>query len=137
MRIRLAVAALASLALVTAVAPDVTAAPSTTRLVDCDGSTLLLKPTSFTLTCADGNSFLTSLRWSQWTPGTAKATGTLVTNDCTPNCAAGKPVRTVATVLLTRPQADHGTRVFSTITVRSTSGGHPSTEVSGAPSLRP
>jgi hypothetical protein len=48
-----------------------------------------VKPDSFVLACADGNSSLTGLSWTSWTPKLASATGTLVQNDCVPDCAAG------------------------------------------------
>ena len=49
----------------------------------------MVRPKSFVLACADGNSAFDKLNWSTWAPGLASAKGTLVQNDCTPYCAAG------------------------------------------------
>jgi hypothetical protein len=48
-----------------------------------------VKPHSFVLACADGNSYLTRLSWTSWTPKLASASGTLVQNDCLPTCVGG------------------------------------------------
>jgi hypothetical protein len=49
-----------------------------------------VRPASFTLTCADGNDYLSHLSWSSWSASSATGTGTNLVNDCTPYCAAGK-----------------------------------------------
>ncbi len=49
-----------------------------------------VRPASFLIACADGNNYLSNLRWSQWGPDAATATGQDVVNDCKPYCAAGK-----------------------------------------------
>ena len=72
--------------------PTSPAHPAPVRAVvfDCPGQTApLVRPTTFILTCADGNVALSKLSWSSWTPGLASAVGTLEENDCTPYCAAG------------------------------------------------
>lgn len=46
-------------------------------------------PRGFVLACADGNSALSGMSWTSWTPKLASAAGTLVQNDCVPYCAAG------------------------------------------------
>ncbi len=46
-------------------------------------------PATVTLTCGDGNTYLTGLRWTHWNTGTASASGTLNVNTCEPNCADG------------------------------------------------
>jgi hypothetical protein len=80
-----------------------------------------VRPGSFTLSCADGNDYLSHLSWSSWTASSASGTGTEMVNDCQPYCAAGKfhsyPVgvsfwRSVATP--GRP----GQRYFSRVTLR-------------------
>jgi hypothetical protein len=47
-----------------------------------------VKPRQFTITCADGNDFLSGLKWSSWA-STASGKGTEWINTCNPNCAAG------------------------------------------------
>ncbi|MBK3577322.1 hypothetical protein JHN63_26675 [Streptomyces sp. MBT65] len=49
-----------------------------------------VRPTDFMLACGDGNSRLTSLRWTEWNANSATATGFNVVNDCKPYCAVGK-----------------------------------------------
>ncbi|WP_405864997.1 MULTISPECIES: hypothetical protein [unclassified Streptomyces] len=49
-----------------------------------------VRPTAFMLACGDGNSRLSSLRWSQWGTNSARAEGINVVNDCKPYCAAGR-----------------------------------------------
>src|SRR5215467_8856901 len=47
------------------------------------------KPHHITITCADGNFFLSGLKWSQWGRKTAAGKGTANINDCMPFCAQG------------------------------------------------
>jgi hypothetical protein len=80
-----------------------------------------VRPGSFTLACADGNSSLTHLSWSSWTASSATGTGTQVINDCVPYCAAGKfrsyPAR--VTFWRSEPLPNHpGQRYFSRVTLR-------------------
>jgi hypothetical protein len=80
-----------------------------------------VRPGSFTLACADGNSSLTHLSWSSWTASSARGTGTQVINDCQPYCAAGKFRSYPADVTFWRsePVPGHpGQRYFSRVTLR-------------------
>jgi hypothetical protein len=65
------------------------ASPSQTVVFDCPGQHALIRPKTFILTCADGYAYFGKLAWTSWRPGLASAKGTLVLNDCTPNCVAG------------------------------------------------
>jgi hypothetical protein len=56
--------------------------------VDCQGQPQA-RPGKLTLSCADGNDYLTGLSWSSWTAGLASATGVQQVNDCLPYCAVG------------------------------------------------
>ncbi|MFH8430858.1 hypothetical protein [Streptomyces sp. NPDC018056] len=47
------------------------------------------RPEAFILACGDGNSRLSSLRWTRWDGRAAVARGVNVVNDCKPYCAAG------------------------------------------------
>ena len=77
------------------------AAPAARTVVfDCPGQHAMVRPKSFVLACADGNSAFEKLTWSAWGPGLASAQGTLVQNDCTPYCAAGHFHRYPALVVL-------------------------------------
>jgi hypothetical protein len=64
-------------------------APARMVVFDCPGQPALVKPSTFIVTCADGNILFDKLSWTSWTPGLASATGTLEENDCIPYCAAG------------------------------------------------
>jgi hypothetical protein len=48
-----------------------------------------IEPTEIVLACADYGVLVEGLRWTSWTGVSAMAVGTLVYNDCTPNCAEG------------------------------------------------
>jgi hypothetical protein len=75
------------------------------------------EPSSIVLACADGNSALSGLSWTSWTPKLGSASGTLMENDCIPYCAAGHFHRYPALVVLwgTAPY-QHGQR-YTEITV--------------------
>ncbi|WP_327398988.1 hypothetical protein OG194_01700 [Streptomyces sp. NBC_01288] len=72
-------------------------------LVDCLWHPQV-RPTDFMLACGDGNSRLTSLRWTSWNSDSATATGVNVVNDCKPYCAVGKFHSFAVTVRLDTPQ---------------------------------
>ncbi len=57
-------------------------------VLNCQGQAQV-RPAAFTLSCADGNDYLTRLSWTSWTAGLARATGVQEVNDCDPYCAAG------------------------------------------------
>jgi hypothetical protein len=48
-----------------------------------------VEPREIVLTCADYGELLERLHWTSWTSDSATAVGTLVYNDCTPDCADG------------------------------------------------
>lgn len=116
-RPRLAAAsALAALAALTA-ATALTAAPaqaspartatmhpaSTSHvLVSCDNKDVV-RPGSFVLSCADGDSGFLHMHWRVW-GSTAYATATSFRNDCVPNCAQGKLYYFPALVVAWRPK---------------------------------
>jgi hypothetical protein len=64
------------------------AATALPALPDCQGKPVV-KPSSITLACGDGNFYVENLKWTGWGESFAAATGTGKANDCTPNCAAG------------------------------------------------
>jgi hypothetical protein len=93
------------------------------QVIDCpDSHKGTERPTTLTVTCADGNESLTGLSWSSWAKAGATATGTLETNDCKPDCADGHQIRYPATVTLTDPlNVGDGTFMFQHL--RLTVGG--------------
>jgi|GEM_PF-1773132 len=107
--------------------PPATVSAAVPVLFDCL-SHPVVKPGTYTLTCADAGSVLAGLSWTRWTSQQAVATGVHELNNCTPNCAEGKFVRYPATITFWRPEplAGHaGERFFSRVTVRYTSSHRP------------
>jgi hypothetical protein len=86
-------------------APSAVAArPSHPVLPTCAGRGAI-KPSRYTIACADGNSSLTGLRWSKWKADEGIARGTWLLNVCEPDCAAGRIGRTRVTVRVWRLRA--------------------------------
>jgi len=56
---------------------------------DCPGGHALVKPSSYTGFCGDGNDSYAKMHWTSWTPQLASATSIIGVNPCNPNCAAG------------------------------------------------
>src|SRR3984957_10552573 len=94
------------------------AGASSTRVViqPCAGKAEV-RPSTFTISCADGNSYLTKLKWSAWGSTTASADGVYTVNNCDPYCAAGKFVSSKAIVTLSKPKTFKGLRVFTNLHV--------------------
>jgi hypothetical protein len=76
--------------------------------------------------CGDLNTVAIVRDWTTWTGHQARGKGTLVVNDCTPDCASGTFHRYPATFGLRKvvTTAD-GTRVFSRLGVTYVMGGEP------------
>lgn len=95
-------AAFGVLAVGAMVAPSVAqAAPAgSTTVIDCTGKGVV-KPTSITITCADGGVSVNKITWSKWNPAQAVGKGELAWNTCLPtNCAAGIGVTYPVTIKL-------------------------------------
>jgi len=80
-------------------------AATTPRFVGCTGFTKhaaagVVRPSSITVACADGNFWFSKLRWKTWSARGATASGTAHQNDCKPYCAAGHFHTYPATVTL-------------------------------------
>jgi len=58
-----------------------------------------VEPTEIVLTCADYGELLEGLHWTSWTTSSAMAVGTLVYNDCVPDCASGHHHSVTGTVV--------------------------------------
>jgi hypothetical protein len=76
-----------------------------------------VEPAEIVLTCADYGEVLTGLQWTSWTATSASAAGTLVYNDCIPDCAGGQHHSVPGTtVTLTAPVRGAGaTLVWSQV----------------------
>jgi hypothetical protein len=84
---RTSVVALAGASLFTLATPLVANATGTTYLYNC--STRTQRPHEIILTCADANTYVTHITWTNWSASSAHAKGTFHWNTCTPTCVAG------------------------------------------------
>lgn len=77
------------------------------------------RPRALTLTCGDGNTVLTELRWSSFGGASARARGTLEMNTCSPNCARGNVVSYPVAVRANAPRTcKAGLRVYNKLTLQ-------------------
>jgi hypothetical protein len=115
--------------------PTTVVAVDTTILVYGDCKTPSLEPSEIVLTCADYGWILEALHWSSLTASRATAVGTLVYNDCTPNCADGRHHDVPGTqVTLTVPVRDvAGQLVWSELQQNPQAAGYASGPYHGAP----
>lgn len=95
--------------------PPATTDPTSTAsspvgLVDCEGN-FLVRPSSITFACGDGNEVIRNINWTRWDQSEAIGSGTEEGNECVPNCAEGHPVESPASVRLTNPQKIPGKSV--------------------------
>jgi len=79
-------------------------------------------PKTWVLACADGNFWLSGLKWSDWGTAEAKASGTAHVNDCTPNCAAGHFHTARVTVTLSALRTCDGRRQYAKLEVEYAPG---------------
>ncbi len=113
----LTVAALAA-ALVSLCVMVASAAPAV-KITNCNRASS--RPKAITLTCGDGNTALTKLRWSSFGGAAAQASGTFEMNTCTPNCAGGKVVRyPVAVKAGSIRKCKAGLRVYNKLSLKFT-----------------
>ena len=117
----LSLLAVSSCAAIDAVAMP--AGASSTRVVvqPCTGKAEV-RPSTFVISCGDGNSYLTKLKWNAWGSATARADGVFTINNCDPYCAAGKFVSSEAVVTLSKPKTFKGLRFFTNLHVGYVSG---------------
>jgi hypothetical protein len=66
------------------------------RVTNCN--TAQYKPSSITIACGDGNTFVENLKWSSWTQTSASGKGIYAFNDCKPDCVSGH-LKTFATAV--------------------------------------
>ena len=59
------------------------------------------KPDYITLTCADGGSTVEEIKWQSWGVKEAIGTGVYAENNCQPDCASGKLIKTPVALTLT------------------------------------
>ncbi|HTA97777.1 MAG TPA: hypothetical protein VK730_09065 [Solirubrobacteraceae bacterium] len=91
----------------------------TVKITNCNKASS--RPKQVTLTCGDGNTALSGLRWSSFGGASASAAGTFLTNTCTPNCAEGKVVRfPVSVKAYDTRSCKRGLRVYNKLTLKFT-----------------
>ena len=92
------------------------AAPGAPVLVDCTNHARV-QPRQFVLTCADGNDYLSRMRWAAWTSH-AFGAGLERINDCVPSCAKGtfRSYPVLVTLWRPRPLAGAHTLHFTRLT---------------------
>lgn len=91
-----------------------------TYLAECLEDSLVQRPRTFTLTCADANQSLEGLTWSRWGAEQATATGRAVINTCTPSCAEGKDVTYPVRVVASRLVKGEASATYRKLTVTAT-----------------
>jgi hypothetical protein len=75
------------------------ATTSTTHVLTC-ARKLATRPSNYVMSCADANAMWSGATWSSWGSTSASGRGTLVQNDCNPNCAGGRFIRYPASIRL-------------------------------------
>lgn len=92
------------------------------RVINCASAAgPSFEPRTFFVACGDGNAFVSSITWCSWSTTSAHGHGTLGTNACRPDCAAGTFEGSPTDVSLTAPVAtsDDGP-LFSVAEIGST-----------------
>ncbi len=80
------------------------------------------KPSSITLTCADGGIYLDNISFDSWNSTEATGKGIYNINNCDPDCASGKFSKVPVSINITKPIKDtSGKFIFSKITLKSKS----------------
>ena len=83
---------------------------SSITIFDCSSHSSTA-PSTLVLTCADANTMVKDLHWSNWGSATAAATGVGSWNDCTPDCAGGTWKSAPVAISAYRIRNGHYTRV--------------------------
>jgi hypothetical protein len=73
--------------------------PDEVLTFDCEFP--LHKPDYITLTCADGGMTVEEVKWQSWGPKEAVGTGIYAENNCQPDCASGKLIKTPVAISIT------------------------------------
>jgi hypothetical protein len=94
----------------------------TPTVLTCLGKNLA-RPANEVVTCATANQSWRNVTWSRWGAKTATGTGTLLRNDCTPNCAAGHFHRYQARVVLSKPRSSSKGPIFTVASIAYTANG--------------
>lgn len=118
---RTSVVALAGVSLFTLATPlvaNATTATRTTYLYNC--STRTQRPHEIVLTCADANTYVSNITWSNWSASSAHAKGTLHWNTCTPTCVEGTHKSKGITFIATNRRKVKGVWLYSELKATTT-----------------
>jgi hypothetical protein len=94
--------------------------PDVGVVADCASAepfTLSREPSTIALACADDDIRVEGLTWSNWTASGAAGHGTLLENQCVPNCAEGNFAKYPVAVTLSGVKASAEGPWFSRLTV--------------------
>jgi hypothetical protein len=94
--------------------------PGTPGVLPCIGEPRE-RPNEVILACADLDSLVKHVSWSSWTTRGARGVGTLVENDCTPSCVAGRFYSYRVTIELGRAVPTYYGVLFTTYKVTADS----------------
>jgi len=76
------------------------------------------KPSSITLTCADGGMYIDNITFSEWSSNSAKGSGIYYENTCDPDCASGKFIQSKVSIAIGKPiQDSSGKMIFSQLVI--------------------
>lgn len=87
-----------------------------TGIMSC-AKAVVVKPSSFVISCGDGNNYLQKIKWSKWTLTSALGTATYTENNCTPYCAAGKFINYSAKVKVSAVRSTKSGKLFTNLFV--------------------
>ena len=92
-------------------------APVEAFISDC-GYGYSQKPSSITLTCADGGMYIEQISYSSWDDTSASASGILYSNSCDPDCASGVLIPNPVEISISDTKYDANNKlIFSTLTI--------------------
>jgi hypothetical protein len=80
------------------------------------------KPTTITITCADGGISVNKIKWSAWDKSGATGIGTFNENLCEPSCVDGEEVSAPVTIKLSDLKARKGKYYLRTLDIRTRDG---------------
>jgi hypothetical protein len=114
----LSASALLAAAIILAALSISASAATSLKITNCNKAAS--RPKLLTLTCGDGNEVLKGMTWSNFGAPTATGKGTFVTNDCEPNCAAGKDVSYPVSVKAQGSKKCKGATVYAKLSLTYT-----------------
>jgi hypothetical protein len=88
----------------------------TPLVLDCGGNHAARRPAVILFACGDG-AVSAEVSWTSWTSLRAQGQGSVVVDDCKPNCATGRPIRYPALFTLRVPVQIRGAPYFTALDV--------------------